>query len=201
MIGRNQTRVAVLHRSFIALAGAALIASCGDTSHDDAGHAPHSDKPVVAEQPADYNATDVGFVDNVIAQNRQGVELAALVPDHSTNTAVATFAAASASTRRSEIAVVKALRVQWSSSQDDPWRPTKLKGPVGEDVLTTLRSSRGAAFDKGWLQAMNVLSRAGVEVAGAEVARGKNEDAIGLARQISEARPVEIEQIKSLSAG
>jgi uncharacterized protein (DUF305 family) len=59
----------------------------------------------------------------------------------------------------------------------------------------------GKEFDAPWLESMINLDQGEIEMANAEVANGKNPDAIGLAKQIVKARQAEIGQMQQMLAG
>jgi uncharacterized protein (DUF305 family) len=155
----------------------------------------------VTGEPAGDNAADITFADAVIGQNRQEIELAKLVADRSGNAKVVALAATRTSARQSEMSILKVLVVQWNSNQenqDDRGNGAATTGPLDEATITKLQSSHGAAFDELWLQSMIGLDEGSIAVANAEVAGGKNVDAVDVAKQIVAARPADIDEMKSL---
>jgi uncharacterized protein (DUF305 family) len=185
----------------VLLAATLLLSSCSSAGHESAAPATHSDQPVVTGEPAGDNAADITFADAVIAQNGQEIELAKLVADHSSNSKVVALAASRTSTRQSEMSILKVLVVQWNSNQenqDGQRNATATKGPLDQAAIAKLQSSQGSAFDKLWLQSMIGLDEGSIAVANAEVAGGKNVDAVDVAKQIVAARPADIDQMKSL---
>jgi uncharacterized protein (DUF305 family) len=184
-----------------ALAATLLVSSCSGPSHDNAAPSTHADEPVVTGEPAGDNAADVTFAGTVIAQDQQAIDLAALVPDRSTNPNVVAFATTSASARRSEIAILKVLQVQWNSNQDSQGGQrdeATTKGMIDQATIAKLQSSHGAAFETLWLQSMVGLDKASFEMANAETANGKNVDAVELAKQIVKARQAEIDHVTKM---
>lgn len=177
-----------------------MVSSCSSAGHQSAAPATHPDQPVVSGEPAGDNATDITFADAVIARDQQDIELAKLVADRSSNPTVISLAAARTSARQSEMSILKVLLVQWNSNQEDPGghgNGTATKGPLDQATIAKLQSSHGSAFDKLWLQSMIGIDKGSVEVANAEVAGGKNVDAVDVAKQIVAARPTEIDQMKN----
>jgi uncharacterized protein (DUF305 family) len=178
-----------------------LVSSCGGRTHENPARSTHSDEPVVTGEPAGDNAADVTFADTMIAHDQQWIDVATLVPSRSTNSDFVTFAATSASARRSEATILKVMKVQWNSDQDSPdgqRNAATTKGMIDPPTIAKLRSSHGGAFETLWLQSMVGLDKASIDMANAEVANGKNVDAVGVAKQIVEGRQAEIDQMKKL---
>jgi uncharacterized protein (DUF305 family) len=155
----------------------------------------------VTGEPAGSNSVDVAFANNMIAGDQQGIDLSALVPDRSTNPEVVAFAAACTSTRQSDIATLRVLLVQWSESSKTPGdseHGATQKGMVDQETVAKLHLLHGSEFDTLWLESMTGVDQGVIEMANAEVANGKNVDAVGLAEQILEVRRAEIGEIKRM---
>jgi uncharacterized protein (DUF305 family) len=180
-----------------AVSAAVLLVSCSGPSDRLSKPAPHADQPVVSGEPAGSNASDVSFAEAVVAQDQQAIDLAALVPDRSSNSNVVAAATASANTRRSEVSVLRVLLVQWNVDQDSV-NGNMAKGLIDQAAIAKLRALRGSAFEMLWLHTMLGLSEAGLEIATAEITGGKNVDAVDVAHQISEARRAEIGQLNTM---
>lgn len=155
-------------------------------------------------EPAGDNAADVTFADNMIAQDQQGIAMSTLVPDRSTTAEVLAFAKASASARQSELAILKVLEVQWNVHQDN--QSSAGHGPatgglIDQATIAKIQSLHGGAFEKLWLQSMIDLDTSAVAIANAEIADGKNVDALDVAKQLAEARRAEIGQMKGMLGG
>jgi hypothetical protein len=69
-------------------------------------------------KPAGYNADDVAFATNMIPHHQQAIDLAALVPDRSTNPELAKLASAIADAQGPEIETMKVFLVQWNENPD-----------------------------------------------------------------------------------
>jgi uncharacterized protein (DUF305 family) len=177
-----------------------LVPSCSG-SHDQTGPSRHTDQPVVTGEPAGDNAADVTFAEAVIALDQQAIDLASLVRNHSSNSELTSFAAAKASARQSEMQVAKVLLVQWNTNPDGlgPRSPKPMPAMVDQGAIAKLQSSHGGAFDTLWVQSMIGVDNASVEAAKAEVATGKNVDAVDMATQMSAGRLAEIDQLKKLA--
>lgn len=184
------------------LAAILLVSSCAGRTYENPARSTHSDEPVVTGEPAGNNAADVTFAATLIAQDQQWIDVAALVPNRSTNSDFVASAANSASARRSEVAVLKVMLVQWNSNQDDPGsqrNAATTKGMIDPSTIAKLQSSQGRSFETLWLQSMIGLDNASIDMANAEMANGKNVDAVEVAKQTVAGRQAEIDQVKKIS--
>jgi uncharacterized protein (DUF305 family) len=113
-----------------------------------------------------------------------------------------TFAATTASARRSEVTILKVMQVQWNSDEENPRgqpNAATVKGVIDPSTIANLHSQRGGAFETLWIQSMVGLDKASIEMANAEIANGKNVDAVGVAKQIVEGRQAEIDRMKKMA--
>ena len=212
-------------KSFIALVAAVptavLLSSCSSPASDE--HANHqqgssSSSSSPAGQPAAFNDQDVDFATNMIPHHQQAIEMAAMVPDRSTNPAVLKLAADISKAQGPEIETLKVFLVQWkqggdtpapSATPDDPdhqghggMDPSmNMQGMVDAAAIANLASLKGPEFDKLWMQSMISHHEGAIEMANAEIAGGANVDAKNLAQQIVTAQQGEITQMKQMLGG
>lgn len=207
-------------KSFIAALAAVptavLLSSCSSPAGDE--HANHqqgssasSSSP--AEQPAGFNDQDVDFATNMIPHHQQAIEMAAMVPDRSTDPAVLKLAADISKAQGPEIETLKVFLVQWRQGADAP-APSEtpdphqgmdpsmnMQGMVDAAAIANLATLKGPEFDKQWMQAMISHHEGAIEMANAEIAGGANADAKNLAQQIVTAQQGEITQMKQMLGG
>jgi len=210
-------------KSFIALLAAVptavLLSACTSPASDE--HANHqqgseSSQSSPAEQPAGFNDKDVDFATNMIPHHQQAVEMAAMVPDRSTNPAVLKLAADISAAQGPEIETLKVFLVQWKQGADasepsqspdapadhDGMDPSmNMQGMVDAAAIANLASLKGPEFDNAWMQAMINHHEGAIEMANAEIADGVNVDAKNLAQQIVTAQQGEITQMKQMLGG
>jgi uncharacterized protein (DUF305 family) len=183
---------------------ALLASSCSGSPHNDHAHSTRSDdKPVISGEPAGYNAADVAFANDMTAREDQGINMSRLVPDRSNNSELVTFADKTAAALQVDTLVLKALRVQWKEGPDNPTGaggPSRTTGLIDNATIANLESLRGPEFDTLWVKSMIGLDQGSIEVANAEVANGKNVDAISVAKQTVKARQDEIGQMQQILA-
>jgi uncharacterized protein (DUF305 family) len=211
-----------------AVATAFLLSSCTSPASD--GHTDHqggseSSESSPSAQPAGFNDEDVAFATNMIPHHQQAVEMAALVPDRSTNPAVIKLATDISAAQGPEIETMKVFLVQWKEGSDtnpeSPETPVSPENPDSPDshgghggmdamemqgmidaaAIARLASLKGAEFDQLWLQSMISHHEGAIEMANAEIAGGANVDAKKLAQQIVAAQQGEISQMKQMLGG
>jgi uncharacterized protein (DUF305 family) len=216
-------------KSLIALlagvATALFLSSCTSPASD--GHTDHeggseSSESSASAQPAGFNDEDVAFATNMIPHHQQAVEMAALVPDRSTNPAVIKLATDISAAQGPEIETMKVFLVQWKEGSDtNPETPVTPENPDSPDshgghggmdamamqgmidaaAIAKLASLKGAEFDQLWLQSMISHHEGAIEMTNAEIAGGTNVDAKKLAQQIVAAQQGEISQMKQMLGG
>jgi uncharacterized protein (DUF305 family) len=213
-------------KSFIALLAAVptavLLSACTSPASDE--HANHqqgseSSQSSPAAQPAGFNDQDVDFATNMIPHHQQAIEMAAMVPERSTNPAVLKLAADISAAQGPEIETLKVFLVQWKQGADtpdpsqapdahqghdggmQPMDPAAMQGMVDAAAIANLASLKGPEFDKLWMQSMISHHEGAIEMANAEIAGGANVDAKSLAQQIVTAQQGEITQMKQMLGG
>jgi uncharacterized protein (DUF305 family) len=214
-------------KSFIALLAAVptavLLSACSSPAsdeHADHQHGSESSQSSAAEHPAAFNDQDVDFATGMIPHHQQAVEMAAMVPDRSTDPAVLKLAADISAAQGPEIETLKVFLVQWKEGSDTPHaNPTtsqspdpheghdgmdpsmNMQGMVDAAAIANLASLKGPEFDKSWMQAMIAHHEGAIQMANAEIAGGTNVDAKKLAQQIVTAQQGEITQMKQMLGG
>ena len=170
---------------------------------------PLSQEPVITGEPAGYNAADVAFATNMVPHHKQAVELAAMVSERTKNPELVELANQITATQVPEINILNVFLVQWNEnpeigSGDDEHAHHEghgMQGMVDDATLARLRTLQGAEFDRLWLESMISHHQGAIEMAEAEVADGKNVDAIAMAEMMATTQKAEIEQMKKMLEG
>ena len=189
------TQVAALLATFVT---ATVVSSCATASKED--HSVHASS-TSAEQVAAHDADDIQFAQLMIPHHQQAVELAAMVPDRSTNPDVIALAAKVASEQQPEISTMKALLLQWNvnlESHESGHAGMAMQGMVDDATMVKLDSLKGGDFDTLWLQAMISHHQGAIEMAKTEIADGTNADLISLAKNIVTAQQAEVDQMRRI---
>lgn len=201
MGGMNTTRI----RITAALAGAAAIvalSSCSTATKED--HSAQTSAAAAAQTTHDTD--DVMFAQMMIPHHQQAVELAALVPDRSTNPAVVKLAAAISAQQQPEIDTMRAALKQWGVNPDEMAHGSghagmAMQGMVDDATIIKLEALKGSEFDALWLKSMIGHHQGAIAMADVEIKDGSNPEMITLAKNIVSAQQAEIDQMNSMLAG
>jgi uncharacterized protein (DUF305 family) len=180
-----------------ALVVAALLAACG---------AP-DDRP--------YDDADVLFATEMIPHHQQAVAMAELAPAHGASRPVQEVASQISAEQVPEIAQLRGMLAEW----DQPAGPTAAPmggmpgmngggalgdaapGMMTDDEMTRLETATGPAFDHAFLQMMITHHQGALTMAKAELADGRDPEAMLMAQNISDAQQASIELMQRLLAG
>ena len=190
-----------------AFAATLAVSSCSTAARED----PREDQGLPAsatsaEQVAAHNADDVMFAQMMIPHHQQAVELAAMVPDRSTDPDVIALAAKIAGEQQPEINTMKALLLQWDvdpneMSHESGHAGMAMAGMVDDATMVKLDNLKGTDFDTLWLQSMISHHEGAIAMAKTEIADGKSADMTTLAGSIVTAQQAEIDQMKQMLIG
>jgi uncharacterized protein (DUF305 family) len=185
------------------LATAVVVSSCSK-SEEHSDHAASTTSG--SEQVAAHNGEDVMFAQMMIPHHQQALELAALVPDRSTNPAVIKLASTIAGEQQPEITAMKALLLQWevdpnATGDHSGHAGMAMQGMVDDATVAKLESLKGAEFDTLWLQSMIGHHQGAIEMANSEIAKGQSADMITMAKNMVTAQQAEIDQMKQMLGG
>ena len=195
--------------AFAAALAAAFLASCGGTADSTADGADPKipETAVITGEPAGHNADDVTFATNMVAHHKQAIDLSKLVADRSENPEMVALASQIAAVQQPEINIMNVFLVQWNENpeagggEDHAGHGQSMQGMVDDATMTELESLRGTEFDRLWLESMISHHQGAVEMAQAEIAHGKNVDAIGMGETMVSTQQAEIAQMKQMLEG
>jgi len=205
-IGYDRAMTTARTRSIAALAAfaaAVTLSSCSTSTTDRGADA---SSVTAAEEVAGHNAEDVMFAQMMIPHHEQALELAALVPDRSSNPEVIALAAKIAGEQQPEITTMKALLLQWDVDPDEMSHESghagmAMAGMVDDATMVKLDNLKGADFDTLWLQSMISHHEGAIAMAKTEIADGTSADMKTLAGNIVTAQQAEIDQMKQMLIG
>ncbi|WP_280486475.1 DUF305 domain-containing protein [Nocardia farcinica] len=194
------------------LATAALLAGCGDDSGDHDTHATTASSTTAgattgATGAAAHNDADVAFAQEMIPHHRQAVEMAALVPERSTDPRVRDLAARIQQAQDPEIATMTGWLQSWGAPVDSGGHAgmghgdMSMPGMMTDEQMAQLQAARGAEFDRMWLTMMIAHHEGAVQMSRTELAQGADPAAKALAQQIIDGQQAEIDQMRGLLQG
>ncbi|MEV7039929.1 DUF305 domain-containing protein [Amycolatopsis sp. NPDC051061] len=152
--------------------------------------------------PPAYNAADVMFLQMLIPQNQQGIEIVRLAADRPLPPALKELAAAIESTQLTEMDDMKRWLRDWGRPETMDMNPQVHAGHGGmkmtsPDLVGTLRAGSDAEFSRKFLDVLTGQQQGAVELAQTEngAGGGVNAQARDLARRVIESRTAEVKQL------
>ncbi|MFC3897652.1 DUF305 domain-containing protein [Lentzea rhizosphaerae] len=191
----------------IAAAGAAVVALVAGCSGNDMAGMNHSSSPTApaatgSGQAAGNNADDVTFAQGMVPHHQQALDMAKLVPSRSTNAKVLDLAKRIEGGQDPEIQKMNAWLKAWGAPTSMPGMDhgsmPGMSGMMSAEDMKMLEQSKGAAFDKMWLDMMIKHHEGAVAMAKTELQKGSNADAKKLAQDIIDAQQKEIAEMQDL---
>jgi uncharacterized protein (DUF305 family) len=157
----------------------------------------------------DHTQADVTFAQQMVPHHRQAVEMAKLVPSHSTNQKVLELASQIQQAQDPEIQKMTGWLQTWgapapTTGMNMPGMNMpgmdhgSMPGMMTSDDMTKLGQVKGAAFDRLWLQMMIQHHQGAVEMAKTELQQGASNEAKQLAQQIIDTQQKEIATMNQL---
>ena len=195
-----------------ALAAGALLAGCSGSAQghgDMPGMATGSSSVSVPVPQGDHTQADVTFAQQMVPHHRQAVEMAKLVPSHSTNQKVLELASQIQQAQDPEIQKMTGWLQTWgapapTTGMNMPGMNMpgmdhgSMPGMMTSDDMTKLGQVKGAAFNRLWLQMMIQHHQGAVEMAKTELQQGASNEAKQLAQQIIDTQQKEIATMSQL---
>jgi uncharacterized protein (DUF305 family) len=152
--------------------------------------------------PPAYNAADVMFLQMLIPQNQQGIDIVRLAADRQLPPALKELAAAIESTQRTEIDDMKSWLRAWGRPETMEMNPQAHAGHGGmkmtsPDLVGTVTTASAAEFPRKFLDVLTGQQQGAVELAQTETGTGGgiNAQARDLARRVIESRTAEVKQL------
>ncbi|WP_410672150.1 DUF305 domain-containing protein [Amycolatopsis sp. cmx-4-68] len=180
----------------IALASAVLLGACG--GHDSMSGM-DSPSASAASSPADHDAADVTFAQQMAPHHSQALDMAKLVPSRSTNPKVIDLASRIEKAQDPEIRQMQGWLTSWGAGMPGMTHES-MSGMMSAGDMKKLEAAKGVEFDKMWLGMMIEHHQSAVDMAETELSKGTNADAKALARKIIDAQQAEITEMQGLLA-
>jgi uncharacterized protein (DUF305 family) len=176
------------------------LTACGS---DPSAGAPPSPRATASE--AAFNATDVMFLQMMVAHHEQGLQMVRLAEGRAADPEVRTLAAAIDTTQTAEVATMKGWLKAWgqpTTPATDPNAHAHHGGmpATGPAEIAALGELRGAEFDKALLNLLIGHQHNAVDMARMQVKDGTNPQASVLATQIEQSRTAQISLMLRLVA-
>jgi uncharacterized protein (DUF305 family) len=203
------TRIAAI---LIALCAALFLTACSGSGEKT--DTTKTDDAASTATPPGFNAQDHEFATMMIPHHQQAIELAGMVPDHSTDPDLIALAAKISAEQDPEIKALRVFLVQWDENPDDNTSAGDddgghggdgghgaMAGMVDDATMAKLQTLKGAEFETLWLQSMISHHQGAIDMAKAEVAHGQNVDIKRMAQTMVDTQQAEITQMNQMLEG
>jgi uncharacterized protein (DUF305 family) len=186
-----------------------LLAACsngagGMSGMDHSGSGMSSAAP--AASSSTHNAQDVSFAQGMAMHHQQAIEMADMVLDkQGVNSKVTTLATQIKNEQKPEIEQMNGWLKSWgeqtmsgSTSGMDHDMGSMGGGMMSEDDMNALKKASGDTASSLFLTQMTTHHKGAIEMAQTEVSKGKNPDAVALAKKIISDQTTQITQMQDL---
>ncbi|MBD8000551.1 DUF305 domain-containing protein [Oerskovia gallyi] len=185
--------------STLALAGCA---DAGDGSgmegHDMGDGSPSQEAGAAA---AGANDADVMFAQMMIPHHEQALVMSRIVLDtEGVDPAVVDLATRIESAQEPEIATMEGFLAEWGASTTGDHSGHEMDGMLSDEEIQALEAADAATVSRLFLEGMIAHHEGAVDMAEAELADGKNPEALALAQEIIDAQEAEIQEMRELLA-
>ena len=186
------------------VAGALVLAACGDDSDAGPESTGSSDSSTAAEPSAaaDFSDADVTFAAGMVPHHESAIEMAQLAEGRAADPRVLDLAARIEAAQGPEIEILSGWLEQWGADEEDGMDHGGMDhGPGGmmsEQDMPALMGATGAEFDRMFLTQMIEHHRDAVQMAETEAAQGRNSGALGMAESIRDSQSAEIAEMEQL---
>ncbi|RKT87485.1 Uncharacterized conserved protein, DUF305 family [Saccharopolyspora antimicrobica] len=180
----------------ITAVAAIALAGCGN------GGTPPPEAPASQEQAAS-NAADVTFAQGMIPHHEQAIEMSRLAPERAESQQVKDLAKQIEAAQGPEIATLNGWLGEWgagpgSSTDHSAMGHGDMGGMMTGDEMKQLEQSKGAEFDRMFLELMIKHHEGAVTMARTELSDGQFPAAKQMAQQIIDTQQAEIDTMRAL---
>ncbi|MER7080676.1 Uncharacterized conserved protein, DUF305 family [Saccharopolyspora kobensis] len=163
---------------------------------------PPPEAPASQEQAAS-NAADVTFAQGMIPHHEQAIEMSRLAPERAESQQVKDLAKQIEAAQGPEIATLNGWLGQWgagpgASTDHSTMGHGDMGGMMTGDEMKQLEQSRGAEFDRRFLELMIKHHEGAVTMARTELSDGRFPAAKQMAQQIIDTQQAEIDTMRAL---
>ncbi|MBG0560859.1 DUF305 domain-containing protein [Actinoplanes aureus] len=197
----------------LALAAPLLLGACGtDVSKDSAAPAAETTQTQNVKNVSEitagatFNDTDVMFLQMLVDNQEQGLEMVEIAAERAQRQEVVDLASAVQATQKDELTMMKNWLTEWG-------KPTTVDERVslhadhgglpstGDKEIESLRTIKKGKFETAFLNLFLAHQHNAVEVAGLELDKGSNELAKQFAERVKQSRTDQVQQMLKLLAG
>jgi uncharacterized protein (DUF305 family) len=183
--------------SAVALLAALVLSAC-----DTPAAGPRTEQTPDVPPATVHNAADVAFAQHMIPHHQQALDMADMVPTHTTNATLQTVAIHIKTDQQAEIVTLEGFLARWNEPRHNhgDHGSMSMDGMVDSETMARLPSLTGSDFDTLWITSMIGHHQGAVEMAQDEIAHGQNPDAIKTAQIIVVSQEREIAFMRDIRA-
>ncbi|MGZ4436679.1 MAG: DUF305 domain-containing protein [Nocardioidaceae bacterium] len=202
-----------MNRKTLALAAlpvAAILTVTGCAGQDVGAASPHSGHSNMSGMPgmpstaSPHSKQDIAFAQGMIPHHQQAIVMAKLAAAHAGSAQVKQLAARIRAAQGPEIKTMTRWLKSWgartSMSGMGGMDMGRMPGMMSKAEMKRLSHAGGADFDRMFLRGMITHHEGALTMAQDEIAKGKNPDAITLAKRIKAAQTKEIALMRTMLA-
>ncbi|MDX3111718.1 DUF305 domain-containing protein, partial [Nonomuraea angiospora] len=154
----------------------------------------------VGQTPRPTVASDVRFAEAMIPHHRQALEMTSLVNDRTTTETIRAFARQITAAQTPEIKAMTGWLAELGRTAPDDHAHTQAAGygMATQEELNALRATKGAAFDRLFLQLMTRHHEGAVKMAGEELATGRDQRMRLMAKDVYSGQSIEIARMRKV---
>lgn len=154
----------------------------------------------VGQTPRPTVASDVRFAEAMIPHHRQALEMTSLVNDRTTTETIRAFARQITAAQTPEIKAMTGWLAELGRSAPDGHTHTQAAGygMATPEELNALRATKGAAFDRMFLQLMTRHHEGAVKMAGEELATGRDQRMRLMAKDVYSGQSIEVARMRKV---
>lgn len=172
-----------------------------------------------------HNSQDATFLTDMVAHHQQAIDMAEMVPSHTSSAQLKSLAARIEAAQGPEIAKMNGWLGEWSEGSSASSQPTSAGGghdmsgmdhgsmdhagptssaqPMGPGMMSAremadLESKSGASFDRTWLTMMIAHHEGAIAMSQQELAQGENAQVKTVAQAIIDGQTKEIAEMKAM---
>ncbi len=148
-----------------------------------------------------FNDPDIAFVTQMIPHHQQAVEMAdILLGKTGVDPRVVDLATQIKAAQGPEITTMTSWLKSWGQPSPEPMDGMAMDGMMSPDDMNALTNASGADSSKLFLQQMIQHHQGAIDMANEELSKGKNADALALAKTIADAQTAEIAKMNEILA-
>nr|WP_239129934.1 DUF305 domain-containing protein [Actinoplanes nipponensis] len=157
----------------------------------------------VVQAEGAHNATDVMYLQMMVAHHQQGLDMVRLAERKATRAEIRTLAQAIDVTQADEVKLMTGWLQQWSAPATVDHAPSAHADhgglpATGDEEIAALKQAKGAAFETAFLNLFVAHQHNAVEMAQLETTKGSNAEAKAFAERVRASRADQIKQMLQL---